>query len=324
MFKANLSGLKILRPIQSVGGCSQTKFQKKLIQFMETNKLAAGSHSGDDIRLIESGERRIVTKTSTAQKQKLIESATLQENFAPFCQRVRAVPLLSKEMNGQLARVTMPFIQGHTGAELYLNVSPSVLKNISLSLISNVNRSFYAGLHISVQDFKRLSSEKVEMITKTLTANTKNQFFLGEKLIQETIANVNDRIARIQLGCPLGQLHGDLTFSNIIYNKNTTTIWLIDFLTSFIQTPLIDVAKLIQEFKYQWSARHMPSNQLLPAKIVGEKLMNMLFQNIDAKLWPIIGILSIINLYRIAPYVKDSITHDWLLGAIAEELECKY
>lgn len=299
-------------------------FQNKLMEFIDKNTLAKSSHSGDDVRLWERGSRRIVTKTSTLQKQRLIASAILQENFLPFCQDIRVVPILLRQINRKRAKVTMPFIEGYTGAQLYVNVAPHDLNNISLSLANNITRSLRAGHFVPLQIFQKLSEEKIESVAESLAKKTKRHFSLDDKLIKEINANVRDRLRYLQLDCPLGQTHGDLTFSNIIYNKNTTTIWLIDFLTSFMQTPLIDVAKLIQEFKYQWSARYMPPNQFLSARIVGERLLSTLFQNIDTKLLPMIGALSVINLYRIAPYVKDSVTHEWLLKALNEELECEY
>ncbi len=50
---------------------------------------------------------------------------------------------------------------------------------------------------------------------------------------------------------PIGQCHGDLTFSNILFNGNN--YYLIDFLDSFIESPLIDLVKIRQDSKYKWS-----------------------------------------------------------------------
>lgn len=45
--------------------------------------------------------------------------------------------------------------------------------------------------------------------------------------------------------------HGDLTFSNILFNGNN--YYLIDFLDSFIESPLIDIVKIRQDSCFRWS-----------------------------------------------------------------------
>jgi hypothetical protein len=52
----------------------------------------------------------------------------------------------------------------------------------------------------------------------------------------------------------IGYCHGDLTFENIIISNNK--IYLIDFLDSFIDSPIIDISKLLQEFDLNWSNRN--------------------------------------------------------------------
>lgn len=50
---------------------------------------------------------------------------------------------------------------------------------------------------------------------------------------------------------PVGMCHGDLTFSNILFNGNN--YYLIDFLDSFIESPLLDIVKIRQDTAYLWS-----------------------------------------------------------------------
>jgi len=65
----------------------------------------------------------------------------------------------------------------------------------------------------------------------------------------------------------VGYGHGDLTFENIIINKNE--IYLIDFLDSFIDGPLIDQSKLLQDAFCYWSFKNqssIPKRKLLPIR----------------------------------------------------------
>lgn len=50
---------------------------------------------------------------------------------------------------------------------------------------------------------------------------------------------------------PVGVCHGDLTFSNILFNGNN--YYLIDFLDSFIEAPLLDIVKIRQDSAHLWS-----------------------------------------------------------------------
>lgn len=54
-----------------------------------------------------------------------------------------------------------------------------------------------------------------------------------------------------------GYGHGDLTFENVIIGKNE--IYLIDFLDSFIDGPLIDESKLLQDAFCYWSFKDQSS-----------------------------------------------------------------
>lgn len=50
---------------------------------------------------------------------------------------------------------------------------------------------------------------------------------------------------------PVGKCHGDLTFSNILFNGNN--YYLIDFLDSFVESPLLDIVKIRQDSAFLWS-----------------------------------------------------------------------
>lgn len=125
-----------------------------------------------------------------------------------------------------------------------------------------------------------------------------------------------------ELVIPIGPCHGDLTLSNIIVTSGSN-VTLIDFLQTYLETPLQDVAKLMQEFLYGWSFRKASPSIQLKAKIFCNqfypKVLNML-----RDLYPNqIKLVSMVNLARIAPYVKDPSTKHWLLQNINKCLDRK-
>ncbi len=71
---------------------------------------------------------------------------------------------------------------------------------------------------------------------------------------------------------PVGTCHGDLTFSNILFNSNS--YYLIDFLDSFVETPLMDIVKIRQDTAFGWSL-------LMYDKAYDEIRMNIILEKID-------------------------------------------
>ncbi len=108
--------------------------------------------------------------------------------------------------------------------------------------------------------------------------------------------------------------HGDLTLENIIitYNKQ---IYLIDFLDSFYNSWMLDVAKLLQDLELKWSFRYVePSaTQSLRIEIAKEALIEEILklENGDKKLFAIYHLL-LLNIIRIYPYTKDEKTFNFL------------
>lgn len=68
------------------------------------------------------------------------------------------------------------------------------------------------------------------------------------RLIQQSVGCIN---AVHDMMLPVGVCHGDLTFSNILFNGNN--YYLIDFLDSFVESPLLDIVKIRQDSAFLWS-----------------------------------------------------------------------
>lgn len=88
--------------------------------------------------------------------------------------------------------------------------------------------------------------------------------------------------------------HGDLTFENIIISNET--IYLIDFLDSFVDTKVADVSKILQELYAFWSLRASPNKFNIKYIMIDEMLRER----------NIVSLASIkfliLNLLRIIPY----------------------
>jgi len=96
-------------------------------------------------------------------------------------------------------------------------------------------------------------------------------------------------------------------------------IYLIDFLDSFFDSWMIDVAKLLQDIELCWSYRYekMSTNLSLRLTVAKEALLESILEleNGETKIKYIYHIL-LLNVLRIVPYTKDSITKEFLQNAL--------
>ena len=131
-----------------------------------------------------------------------------------------------------------------------------------------------------------------------------------------------------ELLIPVGLCHGDLTFSNILFNGNN--YYLIDFLDSFVETPLQDIVKIRQDTAYRWS-------QLMYSKQYDEVRLRIVFDKIDKEIdryfcskysWyrDYYKVMQLMNILRILPYAHEEKVIAYLkeiLTSILDEIESK-
>ena len=128
-------------------------------------------------------------------------------------------------------------------------------------------------------------------------------------------ADIDNVLARCQcffdnmedMTIPVGLCHGDLTFSNILFNGNN--YYLIDFLDSFIETPLQDIVKIRQDTAFGWS-------QLMYTKPYDDVRLSLIFNKIDYEInsyfadkyqWytDFYRPMQLMSILRILPYAHD-------------------
>ena len=104
-----------------------------------------------------------------------------------------------------------------------------------------------------IQTIHKCNSKKIDIFPDIL------------KKLQAIEASENDIVIlkNCDWNVATGFCHGDLTFENIIVCKNR--IYLIDFLDSFVDAPLIDESKLLQDAFCYWSFRegYIPKRKLI-------------------------------------------------------------
>lgn len=120
-----------------------------------------------------------------------------------------------------------------------------------------------------------------------------------------------------------GVCHGDLTFSNIIFRD--TEYALIDFLDSFIESPIMDIVKLRQDTKYKWSTLMYNSKEYdktrydIICKYIDEKLkFEFSKYNFYKESY---NIFQLMNFVRIIQYAKKDNVTEYLIETINDILK---
>lgn len=115
------------------------------------------------------------------------------------------------------------------------------------------------------------------------------------------------------INLPIGKCHGDLTFSNILFNGNN--YYLIDFLDSFIESPIMDMVKLRQDSAYRWSTlMYTGVFDEVRLRIVSEKIDEELTRYFSNYEWYRLYYkpFQIMNFLRILQYAKEEKVIEYL------------
>lgn len=163
---------------------------------------------------------------------------------------------------------------------------------------------------------KKIKSVSIELFKNPLIQkNNKSEFLIN--VLNRLDHDINSR----EVNLPKGICHGDLTFSNMMYNIHTRKIVVFDFLDTYFESPIQDMIKIKQDLAFNWTFQKFPNKKDVDKKrfnIVRSYLDNEFenyfksfkFYNENYK------VLQIINLLRILVYSKDCKTISYLLECI--------
>jgi len=118
---------------------------------------------------------------------------------------------------------------------------------------------------------------------------------------------------------PVGTCHGDLTFSNMMFAVDDNQVGLIDFLDSFVESPLIDLAKLRQDTRFHWtSTRYQQNHDRGKIRLVNRWLNQLLRERFSEQMESAaFHIIEMLNYLRVAPYSTASEEYSFLEAALA-------
>jgi serine/threonine protein kinase len=111
---------------------------------------------------------------------------------------------------------------------------------------------------------------------------------------------------------PTGYCHGDLTFENILVHQSN--LYFIDFHDTFIETPYLDLSKLLLDIVVLWSWRFETRRPI----IKNAHIYDIVLSRLESHEVELVRRLLVLNLLQILPYanarrnvlfVQDALEH---------------
>lgn len=285
-------------------------------------KLDVKGNSGCSIKITEEDNRLFVLKSSLDPSyfDRLIKQGEKQQraydSFSADDKTIIKVPkVFDIYRTDDAANIKMCYVHAKNFISFFESASATDIDNFISALINYINAE--------TESCKIEQIDYSVFVKKLLSIqdNIKyNNLVLDKDFYNILILNLIDRLKEFgTLELPIGICHGDLTFSNVLFTN--TNYYLIDFLDSYVETPLQDIVKIRQDSKFMWST-------MMYTKKYDNIRMRFISEYIDKKIdkyfskyeWykKYYNIIQMINLLRILPYVKEERVYKFLDNAIRE------
>ena len=262
-------------------------------------------HSGCQIDIVNGGNSLFINKSTNDKKYipRLYKQAVKQRNASKIAyQYIRVPEIYEIEHMDEYLNIKMEYIYSKNYVDYF--------EDAGFDQISY----FIKALKIFVDS--EIKSSKITSVSKNIIIDkyndvcdkiAKNKFISNDTEINvilkksSIIFNGLDEVINV----PVGQCHGDLTFSNILFNGNN--YYLIDFLDSFLESPLLDIVKIRQDSNYGWSQlMYEHEFDTVRMKIISDKIDEEIDSYYRKYEWynKYYRIFQLMNLLRVIQYAK--------------------
>jgi len=282
-------------------------------------KLEVKGHSGCQIDIVPEEDGLYVYK-STADPKYLkrlsLQAQKQQKASETKYQHIRIPEIVSLEQNPTETIIKMQYVYSKNFIEFFEQAGFEQIDYLINAL------TYFIDDEIAHSPMQHVPASKFhDKMDEIRMKCSKNALFDGD---EETVRllDESERVFKAlpeNIEIPIGICHGDLTFSNILFNGNN--YYLIDFLDNFIETPLQDICKLRQDTAFRWS-------QLMYTKRFDEVRLHIVCDKIDKAIdehfsskydWynQYYQIMQLMNILRIFPYAKEQRVVDYLKKVIS-------
>lgn len=260
-------------------------------------KLFLNGRSGCNVVLHKSNGITVVRKSTDDKRYQSRLFEQMQKQNAFVSDSVFMAPKLITESSTETFFFDMEYIPGEKYSDFLTRLS-----KIDLDKLINHYISFFEKNLVQSQNMMYDNSvfkHKAESLKKAI-----NDRGALNNLIINALDSLMFDIPKSPL--PIGYCHGDFTFSNMIFFNGS--VFLIDFLDSFVDTPLIDLVKIRQDTCFKWTLlidketeqyKRDKTWQIL--NYIDFRINNYFEQNSYYNIW--YNYLQKFNLLRIFPYL---------------------
>lgn len=277
-------------------------------------KIEVKGHSGCQIDVVpEEGEIYVYKSTADPKYMKrLAMQAEKQKAAAQVAyQHIRVPEVFEIKTDAETTVVKMQYVYSRNFIEFFEQAG-----------FEQVDYLIGALKYFIEYEIKQCEEQKVradifrEKYADVRSKVEKNSIYEGDNEIVSILNRSQAVFASLEdMLLPVGLCHGDLTFSNVLFNGNN--YYLIDFLDSFVETPLQDVVKIRQDTCYRWS-------QLMYTKRYDVVRLHIVCDKIDREIdnffsqkyaWYRLYYkpMQLMNILRILPYAHERKVVDYLV-----------
>lgn len=274
-------------------------------------------NSGCSINIVEHDNKLTVHKSTFDSNyvQRLVTQANKQKN-AVLTSNIEVPKIHSVSISDSSATIVMDYIHAKNFVD-FIEQSPiSAIDDFTKSIIAYIENEIKSSHEETVRS--NVFTDKIDSIEH----NSKKNSFITNKtfgLLKEA-SKVFKQHGDIKL--PVGICHGDLTLSNILFSSNK--YYLIDFLDSFIETPMQDIVKLRQDTSLLWSLQmyDRPYDKIRVKTVLDyiDEAINDHFSTTCEYYKSYYDYIQLINILRIVPYAKSQTVAGYLENTLTSLL----
>lgn len=274
---------------------------------MKSYDLKLTGRSGCKLEIVRSENSTFVRKSSKNHNynHRLISQAQKQTTFDGHAVFHTPKVVEIKEEDGA-AFFEMEYIPGEKYSDYFSRIGKQEIDRTISRLIEFVQ--------INLSKASIFSPDHLIFIEK---ARMLKQQLADDHMLNQFLDLLIEKIPDSDL--PVSYCHGDLTFSNMIFSDGE--VYLVDFLDSFIDSPLIDIVKLRQDTCFYWTLLidsemegYKKNKMFQIMKYCDEKICEAFSENPYHQKW--YNYLQAFNLIRIMPYIHDKGERKLIMNAL--------
>jgi serine/threonine protein kinase len=221
-------------------------------------------------------------------------------------------PLLVPEIRQSFKNdsYTMDYVYSENLGEYLVKKETNLVRGVILQYLNRI---------IELEDF--LTEKQKIALIEYLKSKIKENHDLGyvENAILKIYGSKYSELI-MDSKIPKGWNHGDFSFENILISRESEEVYVIDFLDSPVETPLIDLGRLYLDLSLGWwnSSNRINefSDQVLLLKASTESIVTE--NKIDLK---VLNLFSFLAALRVMPYTKNPIRLGYLKSYFHDKMD---